>query len=230
MMPASGGVNSFETQAAPLLRLLSATAGLVLLIALRQHRQPSPGARRGPKSQIAVRLALGARRWRIARQFVTESVLLAVLGGAAGLGGAFLSTRSILAVAFHGADYIPVNPEPSGAVLLFSFLLSLLTGVVFGVAPAWITSHADPIEALRGRTRTAAQGASFSQKLLVVCQAALSLVLVAGAILLAQSLRKLEHQNFGFATIIVMSFMSARHSTVFPPRSCPAPTANCTLD
>jgi predicted permease len=200
MMPAAGGVNSLENDATPLLRLLSATAGLVLLIACANIANLLLARGAARKSQIAIRLALGARRWRLARQLVTESVLLAVLGGAAGLGMAFLASRSILAIAFRGAEHIPINPEPSGAVLLFSFLLSLMTGVVFGVAPAWITSHGDPIEALRGNTRTAAQGASVSQKLLVVCQAALSLVLVAGAILLAQSLRKLEQQHFGFAT------------------------------
>jgi len=198
MMPAAGGVNGFESQATPLLRLLSATAGLVLLIACANIANLLLARGAARKAQIAVRLALGARRWRLARQLVTESVLLAVVGGAAGLGLAFLATRSILAIAFRGAEYIPINPEPSGAVLLFSFLLSLVTGIVFGVAPAWIASHGDPIEALRGSNRTAAQGASFSQKLLVVCQAALSLVLVAGAILLAQSLRKLEQQHFGF--------------------------------
>ncbi len=200
MMPGGGGVNSLQSDAAPLLRLLSATAGLVLLIACANIANLLLARGTARKAQIAIRLALGARRWRLARQLVTESVLLATLGGAAGLGVAFLATRSILAAAFRGAEHIPIDPEPSGAVLLFAFLLSLLTGVVFGTAPAWITSHADPIEALRDSNRTAAPGASFSQKLLVVCQAALSLVLVAGAILLAQSLRKLEQQHFGFET------------------------------
>jgi len=83
-------------------------------------------------------------------------------------------------------------------VLLFAFGLSLLTGIVFGVAPAWITSHADPAEALRGTGRSTTHGATLPQKMLVVLQAALSLVLVAGAVLMVQSLRKLEHQNFGF--------------------------------
>ena len=70
--------------------------------------------------------------------------------------------------------------------------------MVFGVAPAWITSHGDPAEALRGSSRSTTHGASLPQKMLVVVQAALSLVLVAGAVLMVQSLRKLEHQNFGF--------------------------------
>jgi predicted permease len=200
MLPSAVGVNSLEHDSRDLLRLLSATAGLVLLITCANiaNLLLARGAARKP--QIAVRLALGARRWRLIRQLLTESVLLSVLGGAAGLGVAFLVTRSILALAFRGADFIPISPEPSAPVLLFSFVLSLVTGMVFGVAPAWITSHGDPAEALRGSDRTAAHGASVSQKLLVVCQAALSLVLVAGAIMLAQSLRNLEHQRFGFET------------------------------
>ena len=74
----------------------------------------------------------------------------------------------------------------------------MITGIVFGVAPAWITSHADPAEALRGASRSTTHGATLPQKILVVVQAALSLVLVAGAVLLLQSLRRLEHQNIGF--------------------------------
>ena len=72
---------------------------------------------------------------------LTESVLLAVIGGAAGLAVAYLGTRSILAIAFRGSDFIPIDPDPSMPVMLFSFVLALVTGVVFGVAPAWITSH-----------------------------------------------------------------------------------------
>jgi predicted permease len=221
MMPGAGGVNSLQSDAAPLLRLLSATAALVLLIACANIANLLLARGTARKSQIAIRLALGARRWRLARQLVTESVLLGVLGGAAGLGIAFLTARSILAVAFRGAEHIPINAEPSGAVLLFAFLLSLLTGVVFGTAPAWITSHGDPIEALRGN-RTAAQGASFSQKLLVVCQAALSLVLVAGAILLAQSLRKLEQQHFGFQTAHRYVVHVSQAFQSFPAEQLPA--------
>ena len=85
-------------------------------------------------------------------------------------------------------------------MLGFAFLLSLLTGVVFGIVPAWITSHSDPAEALRGVNRSTRDRSSLPQKSLIVFQAALSLVLLVGAGLLTKSLRNLEHQDFGLQT------------------------------
>jgi predicted permease len=85
-------------------------------------------------------------------------------------------------------------------VLLFALGISLLTGILFGIAPALTTSHAEPVEALRGANRSTAHGTRWSQKALVIGQAAISLVLISAAVMLAQSLRNLEHQNFGFET------------------------------
>jgi predicted permease len=85
-------------------------------------------------------------------------------------------------------------------VLLFALGVSVLTGVLFGIAPAWMTSRADPVEALRGANRSVGGGRSWTQKSLIIGQAAMSLVLLSAAALLGQSLRNLEHQNFGFET------------------------------
>ena len=106
----------------------------------------------------------------------------------------------ILALAFPDATMLPIHASPSPVVLAFAFVLSLFTGIVFGVVPAWITSHSDPAEALHGVNRATRDHASLPQKSLIVVQAALSLVLLVGAGLLMQSLRHLEHQNFGIAT------------------------------
>jgi len=197
-LPAAAGVATLARDSQKGLWLLMALSGLVLLIACANIANLLLARGTARKMQTSVRLALGARRSRLIRQLLTESVVLAVLGGAAGLAVAYLGTRSILAIAFQGSLFVPISPDPSTAVLLFAFGLSLLTGIVFGVAPAWIGSHADPAEALRGASRSTTHGATFPQKMLVVVQAALSLVLVAGAVLMVQSLRKLEHQNFGF--------------------------------
>ena len=93
-----------------------------------------------------------------------------------------------------------IDASPSLAVLGFAFLVSLITGILFGIAPAWLSSHAQPAEALRGVNRSTRDRSSLPQQALVVMQAALSVVLLAGAILMTKSLTNLEHQNFGLAT------------------------------
>jgi predicted permease len=198
MLPAAGGVGEMARDSEKGLHLLMALSGLVLLIACANIANLLLARGASRKLQTSVRLALGARRARLVRQLLTESALLAIIGGAAGLIVAYLGTRSIVAIAFRGSDFIPIDPSPSAPVMLFSFVLALVTGLVFGVAPAWITSHGDPAEALRGSSRSTTHGASLPQKVLIVTQAALSLVLVAGAALMVRSLRNLEHQNFGF--------------------------------
>jgi predicted permease len=95
---------------------------------------------------------------------------------------------------------VPINATPSLPVLLFTLFISVLTGVIFGIAPAWVTSHADPVEALHGANRSVGGRRSWPQKSLVIAQGAMSLVLLSAAALLGQSLRNLQHQNFGFET------------------------------
>jgi predicted permease len=89
---------------------------------------------------------------------------------------------------------------PSPIVLAFAFAVALLTGIVFGAAPAWFATRTDPVEALRGSGRSTTDHSGFARKALLIVQAALSVVLVAGATMLARSLNKLEHQNFGYRT------------------------------
>src|SRR5207253_8481734 len=101
-----------------------------------------------------VRTALGAMRYRIIRQLLTESLLLASLGGLAGLAVAFAGTKMLLALAFPDATGLPIHASPCPQVVSFAFGLSLLTGVLFGVAPAWIAAQAEPVEALRSGSRS----------------------------------------------------------------------------
>jgi predicted permease len=152
------------------------------------------------RQQTAVQLALGATRGRLIRNLLTESIVLACLGGAGGLALAYFGTRAILLIAFRGANFVPIETSPSPPILAFAFGLSLVTGVIFGVAPAWISSHSDPAEALRGANRSTRDRSAMPQKSLVIAQAALSLVLLAMAGLVTASLRYLEHMNFGFNT------------------------------
>src|SRR5207249_11559137 len=99
---------------------------------------------------------------------------------------------------FHNSHFLPISTAPSLMVLAFAFVLALVTGIIFGAAPAWLATRTDPAEALRGSGRGTQDRSSFARKALLVVQATLSVVLVAGATMLARSLDKLEHQDFGF--------------------------------
>ncbi len=123
-----------------------------------------------------------------------------MLGGLAGLVVAFAGVKGIVAIAFRGAHFVPIAATPSLPVLGFSFALSLVTGALFGMAPAWLATHADPVEAMRGANRSTREHASWSQKTLyVVVQATLSRSsLLTGAGLLTRSLNNLQHQDFGY--------------------------------
>jgi len=141
---------------------------------------------------MSVRTALGATRVRVVRQLLTESVLLAGLGGLVGLAVAYGGARALLMLAFPGSQDVTIQASPSLGVAGFAFGLSLVTGILFGVAPAWMAAQARPADALRSSTRTTAAGSSYLQRGLVVLQAALSLVLLVGAGLFSQSLNKLQ--------------------------------------
>ena len=198
LAPAGRGVSSLKDNYAQDLRLLITITGLVLLIACANlaNLQLARGA--SLTIQVSIRAALGASRWTLLRQALAESILLALLGGAAGLLVAIELAAFLIGLAFPGVKYIPIDATPSLPVLAFTFLLSLITGIVFGVAPAWSASRADPAAALRGAGRSAAGRSTLPQRSLVVLQAAVSLVLLAGAGMMARTLSNLQNQSFGY--------------------------------
>lgn len=200
VVPAGAGVGEMKEGYKDSLRILLIVCCLVLLIACANIANLLMARGTARRAQVSVRLALGASRKRLVRQSLTESIVLSLFGGAAGIAIAYLGVKVIVALAFHTAHYIPIDATPSLPILAFAFGLSLVTGALFGTAPAWITSHADPAEALRGANRSTRDSSSLPQKSLVVLQATLSIVLLAGAGLLTRSLQKMEHQDFGFET------------------------------
>jgi predicted permease len=198
--PGGAGVADMKADYGDSLHILLTVCCLVLLIACANIANLLLARGAARRSQTSVRMALGASRRQLIRQSLTESIVLSVLGGIAGVAVAYLGVKVIVALAFHSAHDVPIDATPSLPVLAFAFGLSLLTGVLFGTAPAWLSSHANPAEALRGINRSTRDSATLPQKILVVVQATLSIVLLAGAGLLARSLHNLEHQGFGFET------------------------------
>jgi len=200
LTPGGGGIQDLQEYTGKGLKLLMILSSVVLLIACANIANLLLARATARRADIAVRMALGAGRRRVIRQILTESVILSCIGGVAGLAVAYAGSHLILALAFPDAHNMPVSASPSLPVLGFAFLASLLTGVLFGTGPAWLSSHAQPAEVLRGVNRSTRDRSSLPQKALVVFQAALSVVLLAGAILMTKSLANLEHQNFGIAT------------------------------
>jgi predicted permease len=199
--PGGAGITSMREQYEHWLLILMMVSGFVLLIVCANVANLMLVRGMERRRQVSLSLALGAQASRVMRQPLTESILLSLFGGAAGLVIAFAGTRLILHFAFPlsaGFAGVPISASPSIPVLLFAFVTSLVTGVVFGIAPAWMATRVDPIEALRGASRSTARAGSLPRKTLVVFQAALSLVLLCASGLLTAALHSLEYQDFGF--------------------------------
>jgi len=192
LTPGGGGIQNMQDGYKDHLKLLQWIAALVLLVACANIANLLLVRGMSRRAELAIRSALGAQRSRIARQLLTESVLLSGMGGLLGLAVSYLGAHALLALAFPDQHNMPVAASPSPLVIGFAFALSLVTGILFGLAPAMMAARTQPAEALRSNARTTAHGASFLQRALVVLQAALSLVLLVAAGLFAQSLNKAE--------------------------------------
>ncbi|MBO0721314.1 MAG: ABC transporter permease [Blastocatellia bacterium] len=181
----------------PLL-ILMITVALVLLVACVNIANLLLARAATRRQEIAVRLALGAGRFRLIRQLLTESALLAVLGAAAGLLFAHWIVRLLLTY-LSQQNQVSLDVTPDGRVLGFTLAVSLLTGLLFGVAPAWQATQLDLTESLKGAVgRSAGRTRLALNKLLIVLQLALSLFLLVGAGLLVRSLQNLRNMDIGF--------------------------------
>ena len=198
LTPGGAGITIMKSDYATSLHILLAVCSLVLLIACANIANLLLARGSARSTQTAVRLALGASRARLIRQSLTESLVLAVIGGAAGLVVAFAGVKIIVALAFRYAHYVPISAAPSLPILAFALGLSLITGLLFGTAPALIATRSNPASVLHGANRTTRDRSGVWQKGLVVVQATLSVVLLSGAGLLTRSLQKIQNQDFGF--------------------------------
>src|SRR6266542_1183874 len=190
---------------APSLYLLLGVVGMVLLIACANVANLLLSRAASRQKEIGVRLALGASRGRLIRQLLTESILLAVVGGALGLVFAMWIKDGLLAVSDWGPKAL--EPNLDWRVLGFTLGLSLFTGIVFGLAPAWRATNVDLTPALKdsGRSSIGASRSLLSRGL-VVMQVALSLLLLVGAGLFVRTLLNLQRVDPGFNTKNLLLF------------------------
>src|SRR5581483_7432909 len=203
----SGSQGEMNSRAwyAPSLYLLLGVVGMVLLIACANVANLLLSRASARQKEVAVRLALGASRWRLMRQLLTESVLLAGAGGALGLVFALWIKDGLLAVGDWGPKAL--EPKLDWRVLGFTLALSLLTGIIFGLAPAWRATKVDLTPTLKdsGRGSSAASRSLLSRGL-VVMQVGLSLLLLVGAGLFVRTLLNLQRVDPGFNTKNLLLF------------------------
>jgi predicted permease len=201
VLPGSKGRSQLREQFSKPLLALMAIVGLVLLIACSNLANLLIARASSRQKEIAVRLALGAGRWRLIRQLLVESILLSLAGGTAGLVLAAWMDRALISFQPPDIQGITLSTTPDAAVLLFTALVSLATGVVFGLAPGLLGTRPQVAATLKDEAGSVAGGASAElRKSLVVAQVALSLVLLIGAGLFLESLTNLRELRPGFDT------------------------------
>jgi len=202
LIPATRGVSLVRSQYSDSLQILMCVVALVLLIACANLANFLLARSATRRREIATRLALGSSRARIIRQSLIETFLLSLTGGLLGLAIAFVATRALIAFVSQGSAYIAMSPTPDASVLLFTLGVSLLTGLLFGLAPAILASRTGAAGNLSAGSRTAQSSggrqARLWPKALVTAQVMLSLLLLVGAGLFLRTLRNLENQDYGF--------------------------------
>ena len=192
----------------PALLMLMGCVGFVLLIACANVANLLLARGAGRRREMAIRTALGASRLRVIRQLLTECVLLATAGGAAGVGLAYLLLRGMLAIHPPQVPHIEQS-RIDGAVLAYTLLVSVAIGVVFGLAPAIDAARMDPNAGLRERSASASRGLGSHRSILVIAESALACMLLIGAGLALKSLWSLQNVDLGFDPANVLTFRIA---------------------
>lgn len=202
LVPAANGVSLVRAQYGDSLRILMAVVGLVLLIACANLANFLLARAITRQREVATRLALGSSRTRIVRQSLIETLMLSLAGGTAGMALAFVAARALIAFVSQGNAGIAISPSPNLLVVLFTFGVSLVTALMFGLAPAMMAASIGKRGALNTGVRTTQSGSirtsRFWPKTLVTAQVMLSLLLLVGAGLLLRTLRNLQNQDYGF--------------------------------
>jgi predicted permease len=206
LWPAGRGISDLSSNLGPTLQLLMALAALVLLAACVSVSSLLVARATSRHKEITVRLAVGAGRWRIFRQVLVESLVLAALGGCAALAVGLVTTHAILLFA-PGQLKAAISPALNGRMLAFNLAVSAAAALLFGLFPAWWATRVDLVSTLKEQAASVLGGSRARLRhVLVAAQVGLSLILLIGSGLLLRSLLTLYHVDPGFRTTNLISF------------------------
>ncbi|HEY2858355.1 MAG TPA: FtsX-like permease family protein [Terracidiphilus sp.] len=226
LVPAAHGVSLIRSQYGDSLKILMIVVALVLLIACANLANFLLSRATARHREILTRLALGSSRMRIVRQGLMETFLLSIVGGLMGLGVAFAATRALIAFVGRGNAYVAMSPAPNLGVLMFTLGVSVLTGILFGLAPSIHAARIGARGTLSAGARTAQSSggkqARFWPKALVTVQVMLSLVLLVVAGLFLRTLRNLQDQDYGFERSHLLLADIGEHLAGYAPHQVPA--------
>jgi len=204
--PAGKGVSNLRDTFEEPLQILLAIVGVLLVIACANVANLLLARAVNRRKEIAVRLAVGASRWALLRQLLVESLLLSLAGGAVGILFAWWTSAGLLDL-FADAASTPLTATPDARVFAFTFALSTITGLLFGLAPAWQATSPKLALTLKDQANVSAGGGHVRlRKILVVSQVALSLLMLIAAALFARSLHNLKNVDLGFERDRLLSF------------------------
>ncbi len=225
LIPADRGTSGLRDQYSNAVQLLLAMVGLVLLIGCANVANLLVARGTARAKEVAVRMSMGATRGRLVSQFLTESLLLAVISGALGFVVARLSLQAIGAMIGGGANPVHLDLEPNARVLAFTIAVSAVTGLLFGLAPAVGTTRVDMSPALKSTGTTSRRTTRRSwpaRQVLVAVQIGLCVLLASGAGLLGRTLRNLETRSTGIDRHNLLLFSLDARNTPFPAERVPA--------
>jgi predicted permease len=226
LVSAAQGVSRLRSQYGDSLEILMAIVAVVLLIACGNLANFLLARTIARQREVATRLALGSSRGRIIRQSLLEALLLSLSGGVFGLALAFAATRALIAFVARGATYVPLAASPDSTILLFTLGVSIVAGLLFGLAPALHVARASAMPAMNATTRTAASSGGHTSrwwpKALVTGQIMFCLLLLVGAGLFLRTLRNLQDQDFGFERTYLLIADFAPNLAGYKPAQIPA--------